>query len=137
MRYPIAIELGSDDIAFGVVVPDLPGVFSAGDSLDEAMTTVKEAILFGLEDYASRGEAFPPASDLHELVRGKAGKAYKGQGWVWAVVEVDVSKVSTKVIRVNITLPETVLKSIDTYTAKNGESRSGFLARAAMDAMAA
>ncbi|WP_426700522.1 type II toxin-antitoxin system HicB family antitoxin [Rhodanobacter sp. Col0626] len=135
MRYPVAIELGGENTAFGVAVPDLPGVFSAGDTLDEAMTSAKEAILFGLEDYAERGEAFPAPTDLHELVRGKAAKAYKG--WVWAVVEVDASKVSTKAVRVNITLPETVLNSIDAYTAKNGESRSGFLARAAMDALAA
>jgi hypothetical protein len=33
MRYPIAIEIGSDETAFGVVVPDLPGCFSAGDTL--------------------------------------------------------------------------------------------------------
>lgn len=27
MRYPIAIELGSDTATYGVVVPDLPGCF--------------------------------------------------------------------------------------------------------------
>ena len=37
MRYAIAIEPGEIWHAFGVVVPDLPGGFSAGDSLDEAM----------------------------------------------------------------------------------------------------
>ena len=29
MRYPILIEPGSADTAFGVAVPDLPGCFSA------------------------------------------------------------------------------------------------------------
>ncbi|MBV5272223.1 MAG: type II toxin-antitoxin system HicB family antitoxin [Lamprocystis purpurea] len=29
MRYPIVIEAGDDRNAFGVVVPDLPGCFSA------------------------------------------------------------------------------------------------------------
>jgi hypothetical protein len=38
MRYPVAIEQGTDDTAFGVVVPDLPGCFSAGDTLDGAQT---------------------------------------------------------------------------------------------------
>ena len=37
MRYPIVIEPGTDATAFGVIVPDLPGCFSAGDSLDEAV----------------------------------------------------------------------------------------------------
>ena len=37
MRYPILIEEGTETAAFGVVVPDLPGCFSAGDTLDEAI----------------------------------------------------------------------------------------------------
>ena len=37
MHYPIAIEPGTETTAFGVAVPDLPGCFSAGDTLDEAM----------------------------------------------------------------------------------------------------
>jgi hypothetical protein len=37
MPYPIAIEPGNDTTAWGVVVPDLPGCFSAGDTLEEAM----------------------------------------------------------------------------------------------------
>ena len=35
--------------AYGVVVPDLPGCFSAGDTLDEAMENAKEAIELWLE----------------------------------------------------------------------------------------
>ena len=37
MRYPIVIEPGGETTAFGVIVPDLPGCFSAGDTLDEAI----------------------------------------------------------------------------------------------------
>jgi predicted RNase H-like HicB family nuclease len=37
MRYPILIEEGPETAAFGVVVPDLPGCLSAGDTLDEAI----------------------------------------------------------------------------------------------------
>ena len=33
MRYPVAIEPGTETEAFGVVVPDLPGCFSAGDTM--------------------------------------------------------------------------------------------------------
>lgn len=43
MRYPIVIEPGSGETAFGVVVPDLPGCFSVGDSLDEAIQAAEEA----------------------------------------------------------------------------------------------
>jgi len=36
VRYPIAIEVGDKKHAYGVVVPDLPGCISAGDTLEEA-----------------------------------------------------------------------------------------------------
>ena len=132
MRYPIAIEMGNDDAAFGVAVPDLPGVFSAGDTIDEAIANAEEAILLGLEDYAERGQAFPKASSLQVLM---ANPDYAG--WTWAVVNVDPSQLSTKSVRVNITLPDRVLGSIDAYAKAHGETRSGFLARAAMEVMAA
>jgi hypothetical protein len=37
IHYPIAIESRTDQAAYGVVVPDLPGCFSAGDTLEEAI----------------------------------------------------------------------------------------------------
>jgi len=65
MRYPIAIESGDSKHAYGVVVPDLPGCFSAGDSLDEALTNAREAILLHLEGLLDDGQPFqsrPPSS---------------------------------------------------------------------------
>lgn len=44
MKFIIAIEPGSDSTAWGVVVPDLPGCFSAGDTLDEALDNARQAI---------------------------------------------------------------------------------------------
>jgi predicted RNase H-like HicB family nuclease len=55
MRYPIAIETGDSKHAYGVVVPDLPGCFSAGDTLDEALTNAREAILLHLEGLLDDG----------------------------------------------------------------------------------
>jgi predicted RNase H-like HicB family nuclease len=49
LRYPIAIEFGDKRHVYGVVVPDLPGCFSAGDTLEEAVGNSQEAILFHLE----------------------------------------------------------------------------------------
>lgn len=42
MRYPIVIERGDETRAFGVVVPDLPGCISAGDTMDEAFDMNKK-----------------------------------------------------------------------------------------------
>ena len=40
MLYPIAIEKGSATEAYGVIVPDIPGCFSAGDTFEEALNIV-------------------------------------------------------------------------------------------------
>jgi predicted RNase H-like HicB family nuclease len=44
MKFTIAIEAGTKKTAFGVVVPDLPGCFSAGDTVEEAFDNAREAI---------------------------------------------------------------------------------------------
>ena len=38
MRYTIAIEPGDENHTFGVIVPDLPGCYSAGDTLETLPT---------------------------------------------------------------------------------------------------
>jgi predicted RNase H-like HicB family nuclease len=128
MRYPIAIESGDVSHAYGVVVPDLPGCFSAGDSLDEAIVNAKEAIELWLESVIEDGLAVPEATSIakHQTDPDFAG-------WIWAVVEVDLSKLSGKAKRVNITLPERVLSAIDQAAVRFGDSRSGLLAKAALE----
>jgi len=97
VRYPVAIEIGNDKTAYGVIVPDLPGTFSAGDTLDEALTNAAEAILFGLKDYVGRGEALPIPSELEMLRNGKgSAEKFPPGAWDWFVVDVDTSKLEAK-----------------------------------------
>ena len=56
MYYPIAIEPGDDKHAFGVVIPDLPGRFSAGDSLEEAMAQARGETCSGLSGACGIGD---------------------------------------------------------------------------------
>lgn len=130
MKFPIAIEPGSDSAAFGVVVPDLPGCFSAGDTLDEAYANAVESIEAWIETALDRGEPIPAPGLLADHQRKRAYR-----GWLWGVVNVDLSQLDDKVERVNITLPRRVLRAIDKHASRAGETRSGFLARAALDEM--
>lgn len=129
MRYPIAIESGGEDQAFGVVVPDLPGCFSAGDTLDEAIDNAKEAIELWLETVIDDGGAVPAPKLIAEH---QANPEFAG--WVWAVVPIDLTALSDKVERVNITLPARVLRRIDAAAKAAGETRSGFIARRSLAA---
>jgi len=130
MRYPVAIETGDAKHAFGVAVPDLPGCFSAGHTLDDALTNSREAILLHLEALLDDGQPFPAPSPISQLQKKRSYR-----GWTWAVVDVDVSDLGDKAARVNITLPQRILRAVDAHARKQGETRSGFLARAAIEAM--
>ncbi len=130
MRYPVAIESGDARHAYGVVVPDLPGCFSAGDTMDEALANAQEAILLHLECLLDDGKAIPKPSTIEKLRRKREFK-----NWTWAVVDVDMSQLGDKAARINITLPQRILRAVDSHARRMGESRSGFLARAAVDAM--
>jgi len=55
---------------------------------------------------------------------------------IWALVTVDLSKLSGKTRRVNITLPERVLNVMDKYANEHGETRSGLIAEAAVEYIA-
>jgi predicted RNase H-like HicB family nuclease len=129
MRYPIAIELGDAKHAFGVVVPDLPGCYSAGDTLDEAIDNAREAVELWLETVIDDGGAVPEPKTIAEH---QASPEFAG--WVWAVVTVDLAELSDKAERINITLPARVLRRIDAAAKSAGESRSGFIAHLALKA---
>lgn len=74
--YPIVIELGDETTAFGVVVPDLPGCFSAGDTLEEAISNAKEAIALHVLGLVEAGMSIPQPSFPHPDYAG----------WLWHLV---------------------------------------------------
>ena len=130
MQYPIFIHK-EDDSAYGVIVPDLPGCFSAGDSLEEAMRNAHEAIECHIEGLLSDNEPIPLRKSIEEHLENPDFKC-----GVLAVVDVDISKLSGKTTRINVSLPERVLEQIDEYMQSRGGNRSGFLVDAAMSYMA-
>jgi predicted RNase H-like HicB family nuclease len=68
-----------------VVVPDLPGCFSVGDTLEEALGNSQEAILLHLERLLDDKQAIPKPSAPASLQRKRAFR-----GWTWAVDDVDL-----------------------------------------------
>lgn len=127
-RYPVAIEHGTETAAFGVVVPDLPGCFSAGDTLDEAMLNVEEAVAAWLDAALDAGQAVPEPSSLDAI-----SSIAEFSGWTFAVVSIDPTLLDDTVERVNITLPRRVLKRLDALARAAGETRSGYIAQLTLD----
>ena len=130
MRYPVVIHKDPDS-DYGVTVPDLPGCFSAGVTMDEALVSAVEAIELHLEGLLEEGESLPLPGSIE---RHRNDQAYSDG--VWGFVMIDLSKLSGRSRRVNITLPERLLTVMDRFAGENGETRSGLIARATVEYIA-
>jgi len=68
MPHYIALIHKDRDSCYGISFPDLPGVFTAGDTIDEAIQNAAEVIEFAAQDWANlRGEEFPAPRTIDEL----------------------------------------------------------------------
>lgn len=131
MEFPIAIHKDPESI-HGVTVPDLPGCYSSGDTVEDAIRNAREAIISHFEVLLSLGEAMAVMPTPIATLATRAEFA----DVVWALADVDMTRLDARPERINISLPRFVLHKIDTFVGARHETRSGFLARAAMEAMA-
>jgi predicted RNase H-like HicB family nuclease len=130
MKFAIAIEPGTRRSAFGVVVPDLPGCFSAGDTVEDAFDNAREAIAAHCELLAEDGKDLP---DPKPLSHWQASADYRN--WTWGIVDVPVERYFGPAEKINITVPALLLKRIDEHAKAHGDTRSGFMTKAAMEAI--
>ena len=130
MKVPIAIEPGNEATAFGVVVPDLPGCFSAGDTLDEAYANAVQAIELWIE-VALEGQQAVPIPNLANLAQHQRDPDLAG--WLWGIVDVDLAKLGSQPAHVDVELPRDLLQAVDACAQRQGETRNGFFVRAALD----
>ena len=122
MIYPVYVHLGDEQHAHGVTIPDFPGCFTAADTLDEIPRMVQEAVELYCE-----GEKLelPQPSSVEEL---KDDPAY--QGGIWMLVDIDTTRLDTKPVRVNVSLPRGLVATMDEYAKTHGMTRSGLIATA-------
>lgn len=127
MDYLVAIERGDEGHAFGTVVPDLPGCFSAGDTFEAALSNTREAIELQLEALLDAGEVPQEPKSARERI---VDPEYAG--WIWAVVSIEPEALDSSSERINISMPRRVLRAIDKAAGEARKTRSGFLAEAGL-----
>ena len=66
MRYLVVVEKGPE--SYGAYVPDLPGCVAAGQTKEEALSLIREAIEFHLEGLKEEGQPIPAPTSSSELV---------------------------------------------------------------------
>jgi len=117
-----------DDSDYGISVPDLPGCFSAGSSLEDALAGAREAIECHIEGLMQDGQPVPAPGSLEDNL------ADVEQPYQLGVVDVNMDELSSDKERVNISAPKIVLRSIDKAAGAAGKTRSAFLIEAGMEA---
>ena len=114
---------------FGVSFPDFPGCITAGSSIDEAKDMAHDALSLHIKGMLEDGDNIPAPSKLEDIMDDPA---YSDAA---AILVVSVSEVKPRSVRVNITVPEDMLRRIDSVAKKRGMSRSSFLVHAAQSAI--
>ncbi|WP_068546369.1 type II toxin-antitoxin system HicB family antitoxin [Thalassotalea crassostreae] len=130
MRFPIVLLFNPESNDYKVNVPDLPGCDCRAKTMDNALNEVLAVIESHLSLLAEYGEDIPSASSFENHV-----SKMEFRGGVWAVVDIDISPFLGKSHKVNVTLPELLIKKIDDRVSTDPAytTRSGFLATAAIN----
>ncbi|GCE85179.1 type II toxin-antitoxin system HicB family antitoxin [Komagataeibacter diospyri] len=106
---------------FGVEFPDFPGCVSAGSTLDEARAMAKEALQGHIACMRDDGEPLPVPSTLEAVMSDPENR--DAVAFLVDAPEID------RVVRVNVTLEESLLQAIASRTS----NRSRFLSDAARE----
>ncbi|WP_417547076.1 type II toxin-antitoxin system HicB family antitoxin [Marinobacter segnicrescens] len=123
MLFPVYVHIGDENHAHGAEIPDFPGCFTAADSRDDLAGNVQEAVELFFED---EDIVVPAPTPLSALM---ANPDY--QDGIWMMVDIDTGKLKTKSVRLNVRLPEGLLRRIDEEAKNRHMSRSAFLAMSA------
>jgi len=125
---PLAYALIHEaDGNYGISFPDFPGCISGGATAEDAIRKGSEALTFHVRGMAEDGDPLPMLRSVSEL-KADANFAEDADGAVVALVPFDLP---SKVVRINVSIDESLLNSIDAAANAAGMTRSAFLAEAA------
>lgn len=111
----------------GASFPDFPGATTVACDLDTLYRKASEMLAFHIDGLVEDGDPIPAMRTLDAWRREPVFRSDSESAMI-GLVEVEMPG---KAVRVNISLEETLLRRIDRAAEAAGESRSGFLARAA------
>jgi predicted RNase H-like HicB family nuclease len=117
-----------------VEFPDFPEIASQGDDLAEAIHLGADALALALGEYARERREIPPPSSLEAVkkwaARQKNDPALRFGEAVFQLFP--VPETDPVPVRISVSLPRTTLELVDVRAARQGLTRSGYLAAAAL-----
>jgi predicted RNase H-like HicB family nuclease len=127
MKKYIALFEYDENGGYAVTFPDLPGCASAGDDYDDAYRMSHDALSLHLEGLEAEGYSVPEPRTLEQIIAEWEDWVEWEKNYKFLVVPVAAFPANEKSVRVNVMLPEGILRRIDAVS----KNRSAFLACAA------
>jgi predicted RNase H-like HicB family nuclease len=126
MLFPM-IVYKSEGSSYGGLLPDFPGCYPMGETLDALLQDAQSAVETWMagEDPA----IFPLSTPIDDVQAGEDAK-----GRVLVMVDIDTAFMDSATQRINITAPRYALNRIDKLAKASGMSRSAYMVKAALNA---
>ena len=129
-HYIAVIEKDAES-AFGVWFPDVEGCFSAGNTVEEAVTNAGMALRQHVEAIESAGRPVPRARSIDDVILDEEVAASIETGAILFAVPLLAD--AGRTVRINISLDKALVDQIDLAASKRGLTRSAFLSQAARE----
>jgi predicted RNase H-like HicB family nuclease len=129
--YPAILEKVKK--GYSVLFPDLPGAISGGKNYEEAIRRAKECLSLHLYGMLQDKESLPEPTHIAEIMQ----KLEKHE--LVALIEPDIFAVKAqqedKAVRINITLPKSLLAALDIRASQLHLNRSALIQKAAQEVL--
>jgi predicted RNase H-like HicB family nuclease len=135
MKYAIIFNPERNSDIYQVSVPDLPGCATNADSIDLGLEKIGQCIKSHLTILAEYGEKIPSALSIDKHRQQYTIEHPHTHSQIfWAIIDIDITAYLGKSHKINVTLPELLIKQIDEKVSKNSayKTRSGFIANACL-----
>jgi len=124
MLFPM-IVYKSEGSAYGGLLPDFPGCYPMGETLDALLADVQDAVETWMEGEDPAIFPVPTSLDVVQTSTDAQNRALM-------LVDVNTAFLEKVTERVNITIPRYALAAIDKMAKSQGLSRSAYMVRSAL-----
>lgn len=122
------------DSVYGVVFPDVPGCFSAGDTYEQAIANAGQALRLHYDVSTDEDVAFPEPRGLDELL---ADAEVRDEMSNAPLVAVALDLTGDPDVEIRVVLDANFVQAIDEAARKRGLTRSAFFIDAALSRISA